>query len=182
MLLAGGFHFYRGAPVDGCVFVGAGVLAAADARTQRRRPAPQPPPRKVVLPAVLTLSVLLAVAPLNSVLTGVVLVLLGLAALGVALAGSDRPPGSGWRWRRPSATGLAWTLIALAACLLELTVYFLGERRDAAEAVPALSDLLQPLVDGSIWRAVLVAGWLLLGVALLHWSTRPKRQDPVDRS
>lgn len=182
LLVAGGFHFYRGAPLDGVVFVAAGALAAGDAPGQTLRARTPRWSSAVAMPATLVLAVALGLLPLGSWVTGVLLAVLGLAALLAALSGGDEPAGSGWRWRRPSRTGLAWTLIALAGCLLELTAYFLGEARGAAAQVPALSDLLQPLIDQPVWRVPLMAGWLLLGLALLRWTAASSRRKSAGRS
>jgi hypothetical protein len=60
-----------------------------------------------------------------------------------------------------------WACVGIAVCLWELTMFFLGAYVDRY-AFPALSDLLDPLLDRPIGRILFAAAWLVGGVALMR--------------
>ena len=77
------FHFYRGAPIDGAIFLAVGIVLALEAsgllRLGGSRGAAQPPSR-VVLIAGAACAVILAISTPHSAIDGVVVVVVGIAA------------------------------------------------------------------------------------------------------
>lgn len=69
-------------------------------------------------------------------------------------------------------TALIWAGLALTLCLSQLIVYVLADPPLHEYAYPNLTVLLQPVVDQAVWRAVLLALWLVAGFALLRWAGR----------
>jgi hypothetical protein len=170
MVLTSGFQFYRGAISDGVVF---GVLAIAlilDAlhwmpalRTREWRPS-----RTLTIGALAVAAAVLALTPRHGMADGVVLVVTGILVLIVTWPDGPKTDGpkTGWTPRmRRSAT--LWAIIGIAVCVWELLMYFLGAYLPGGSTrYPALSDLLDPLIQNPIGRILFVAAWLLGGVAL----------------
>jgi hypothetical protein len=173
LILTGSFQFYRGAPVDGIVFMAMAAALIADAidlippiRSQDWRPS------RIVTVVVLALTAaVLALTPRQGIADGVVLVVTG--ALVFVVAWPDHIPAeasteSRGRWSpRMSRSAALWATVGIAFCLWELTMCFLsayvpGGRND----FPALSDLLDPLIQNPIGRIIFVAAWLLGGIGL----------------
>jgi hypothetical protein len=66
-------------------------------------------------------------------------------------------------------TAALWSGAGILVCLWELSMYLLGTFAPGGRAAhPALSDLLDPLMDNQVLRLVFVAGWVLAGVFLLR--------------
>lgn len=191
LLLTGGFHLLRGASVDAGIFLGVGVLLAADAAlgplrpgtleavTLEARPVDSGPgttgraPSWIVTFGVL-IGIVLALAPRYSPLDAVAVGGLGLLLVPLIWpepwrARADaRPPLS----PRPPALRRAatlWSVLAVIAAGWELLSYFLGMPSAAAAiAHPALSDVVGPLANWAPTRAICVGLWLLGGYALLR--------------
>jgi hypothetical protein len=68
-------------------------------------------------------------------------------------------------------TAYSWAVAGLCLCLTELFVYILADPPLREDEYPTLTYLLQPFVDQTVWRAVLLSLWLASGLALLRWSS-----------
>jgi hypothetical protein len=176
--LTAAVQFVRAAPVDGVVFCAVGAALLADALGILLGIAPLARPGIVpVLAGALAAGLLLTLTPRHGVVDGIVLVGAGIAALvagwpALREGGSDdrsRPHGP----RRGDAaavrrTAVLWAAVGVATCLWELTSFVLQrvwpQQKDQH---PAISDLLDPALDQLWFRALFVAGWLALGIALL---------------
>jgi len=172
-------QFLRDAPVDGVVFAAVGAALLLDVLRLVPEDAPRLA-RPATIPTVvgaLAVGALLVLTPRHGVVDGILLVGLGLAVIpfawgGVRLRdGRDRRPADPRALRR---TAVAWAATGIATCLWELTSWVLGRLLPPAEALqhPAISDLLDPALDQLWFRAVFVAAWLALGLALI---TRGRR-------
>jgi hypothetical protein len=65
-------------------------------------------------------------------------------------------------------TAILWAAVGVATCLWELTSFVLQRVQPQQKAQhPAISDLLDPALDQLWFRALFVAGWIALGIALL---------------
>lgn len=177
LVLAGIFHLIRGAPIDGAVFCGMAVLIGADAVTghRLRLPVVPRPPRWVVWPAAIGCAILLGTTARWGTTAHVVLPIIGGAAVlsGWHRSGDATAGPASWRQH---AGGAGWAAIAVALCLWELTTYILQQITADDRTHPALSDLLNPLVDTHVGRGLLVLVWMLAGVALLWPRRRPAPQ------
>jgi hypothetical protein len=182
LILTGGFQIYRGAPVDGAVFLamaGALILDLAgilpEPRTTEWRPS------RIILIGVLgAAAVVLALTPRHGIGDGIAIAISGILVFLVAWPQRAAPAGSAWtpRMRR---TATLWAGVGIAICLWELTMFFLGAYVDR-NAFPALSDLLDPLLDQPIGRILFAAGWLVGGVALLRRGQgRAEAQELISR-
>jgi hypothetical protein len=176
VVITGCFHVYRGAPFDGVVFLATGAgLALAETRS----PAPivavraEPLDRRATIIAVILLTLVLTAAPRYGGIDVVVVGVLGVAALVVAATRGDVEP--------PPRRGAAWpyAVAGLIAALNELTSYFLQTSPLNDRAHPAFSDLMDPIFNVPIGRAVLVLVWLGAGWGLLHlMPARATRSEP----
>jgi hypothetical protein len=187
LILTGGFQIYRGAPVDGAVFLamaGALILDLAgilpEPRTAEWRPS------RIILIGVLGASaVVLALTTRHGIGDGVAIAVSGILVFLVAWPQRDAPAGnheasSAWTPRMRRAATL-WACVGIAVCLWELTMFFLGAYVDRS-AFPALSDLLDPLLDQPIGRILFAAGWLVGGVALMRRGQgRTRAQQLISR-
>jgi len=126
--------------------------------------------------AAVVVGVVLVLAPRHGVVDGIVLAGLGVAVIPFAWGGV-RPGSGGRRTVDPRAlrrTAIAWAVTGVVTCAWELTSWLLGRVLSAEQARqhPAISDLLDPAIDQLWFRAVFVAAWLALGLALI---TRGRR-------
>lgn len=167
LALTGGFQFFRGAPVDACVFLALALALLLDAAGAfRRLPSfSWAPPRYPLLAAAVIAAGVLAFTPRHGLADGIVFAVGGLLVLFLA-----------WPTRAPAAspaagstrTAILWSAALVAVCIWELTMYLLGTFVGGRTAFPALSDLLDPLVENPIGRILFVAVWILGGVGLLR--------------
>lgn len=84
LILIGGFQFFRGAPVDGTVFLVIAVLLVTDAAGLVRFSmvfAPPRPHRRLVYAIGLTAAILLIATPRHGIVDGIVISVIGLCAL-----------------------------------------------------------------------------------------------------
>jgi hypothetical protein len=176
VLITGCFHIYRGAPFDGVVFLATGAgLALAETRS----PAPivagrgERLERTTTIIAVVLLALVLTAAPRYGGIDVVVVGVLGVAGLVVAATRGDVEP--------PARLGAAWpyAVAGLIAALNELTSYFLQTSPVNDRAHPAFSDLMDPIFNVPVGRAVFVLVWLGAGWGLLHlMPARATRSEP----
>lgn len=190
-LLTSVFQFIRDAPTDGAVFLGVGLVLLADRygllRFSRSLPVPR---RALVVGGGLVVFLLLTVLPRYSIADGVIVAAIGLSVLpyawthgrvaSVETSSAEAARDSAELTRRhppprdPARHGLhrsavLWAILGIALCLWELGSFFLGMPSPTAEyAHPPLSDLIDPLLDPPLGRAICVALWLLGGAALLR--------------
>jgi hypothetical protein len=69
-------------------------------------------------------------------------------------------------------TAWCWAIVALSLCLTQLFVYLLADPPLREFDYPTLTYLVQPVINEQpVVRGALLAGWLLLGFALLRWSS-----------
>jgi len=174
LTITGVFHLYREAYFDGVVFLIVAVVTALDAYLSTATRSSLRIPRLVVVAVAVLAGVLLTLSPRYGQVDQWTIAALGLALIPIAWRGlrpaSAPPPRPSPGRRRRSL--LVWTTIAIAFCLWELTVYFLGRPSPAAAiAFPPLTDLLDPIIDDTLGRGVFVGMWLIIGVALL-WRRR----------
>lgn len=163
LVITGCFHVYRGAPLDGAVFLGvAGWLAV----TESRRPAPcveslvAPLSRRRAAWGLVVIAGVLATAPRYGLVDVVVVGLLGGVAVVLAATRGDIRP--------PAQRGAAWpyAVVGLVAALNELTAYLLETSPVADWRHPAFSDVMDPVFAWPPTRGVLVLVWLAGGVRL----------------
>lgn len=172
LILTGGFQIYRGAPVDGAVFLamaGALILDLAGILPEWRKTEWRP--SRIILIGVLgAAAVVLAVTPRRGIGDGIAIAVSGILVFLVAWPQRATPAGghegSVWTPRMRRAATL-WACVGIAICLWELTMFFLGAYVDR-DAFPALSDLLDPLLNNPIGRILFAAAWLVGGVALMR--------------
>jgi hypothetical protein len=185
LILTGGFQYYRGAPVDGTIFIALAAALVLDAlglipldAVHARRPA-----RSLVFVIALVFTTLLVLAPPNGLIDQLTLAIIGLAALAVAwpesapeavrasVPGSPAQRSEGTHRRSSAFTRAAvlWAALGVAVCVWEMVAFFMGPvNTPAAFAHPTLSSLFEPLVGWPPGRFVFVSVWLLGGAALLR--------------
>jgi hypothetical protein len=158
---------------DAIVFGATAVVLAVDAVAGPRIRAPRPP-LWAVIAAAAAIGVVLALAPRRGIVMAVAVIVVGVAAIAIAWPDPvrDDPPAD---VRRTTRAAIAWAIVAVATCLLELGSFLVG--RETAETKylhPALSDLIDPALNLPGGTAVFGALWLALGVLLV---TRGRRRS-----
>ncbi len=197
--MTAGFHFYRGVPVDGWIFLGAGIVLGADVGVAHARMPeamstrwkPIRPGRGPLLVSVLAgigAMVVVAVVPPGSPGIPAVLGIVGAAMLVLAWPENSQPKGPRERGAtRPNRASTShhadvpvrraawwWGAVLLFLALWELGSYFTDELDPAeAPAVPPLTDLLQPLFDSDASRWLMMLVWLGACASLLRVARRP---------
>ncbi len=165
------FHFIRGAPADGAIFLIAALVLALDAFGWVRI-APfdrERHPRRLLFVVLIGVAaIVLGLAPLYGGVESV-----GVVAIGIALIPMVWPqPRIPTRRARPDAVrraAIAWSTVAVLGCLWEIGAFFLS--RTSPTGVwdfPPLSDLLDPLIASPVTRLALVVAWLAGGYALIR--------------
>jgi hypothetical protein len=169
LVLTGLFQFYRAAIPDGIVFLAmavallvgeTGILSRFDGRRWQPR-------RVLVIVALGIAAIVLVFTPRHGLVDGVVVVASGILLFVVAWpnpATADSGPDP-WSTRL-TRSALAWAIVGIAFCIWELGMYFLGLNAAGRTEFPALSDLLDPILNNPIGRVIGVAAWLAGGVAL----------------
>jgi hypothetical protein len=187
LVLCGSFQIYRGAPIDGAFFLGAGLALLADAAGWLRALERYPLPRVRLAAQVALGAIVVAVitfAPQWGVADLAVVCVVGATALVVAWRGdgmelpasdSERA-GDDARALRGAVrrSAVLWAAAGVFLCLWELSSFFLAMPSAAAEnAHPPLSDLIDPIVANPLGRAVCAALWIVGGAALLRRGRHP---------
>ncbi|HKT56843.1 MAG TPA: hypothetical protein VJR25_08725 [Microbacterium sp.] len=98
-----------------------------------------------------------------------VMLVLGAAVLVLVWPGSGERAPWGRGMRR---LAWCWTLIVVVGCLWELFAFIAGLVDPSAPIVPALSDLLDPLLADRVGQAVFAVIWAVLGVWLVRRAVR----------
>jgi hypothetical protein len=195
LALCGGFQIYRGAPVDGVLFLVAAAALTADAACWLSRFDRYPLPRvalAVQLALGLVVVAIVAFTPQFSAADLVVVSLVGLASIVTAWRGEDRLADEPWEPRQARApmpggpaerhaalrralrrSAVLWAAGGVVLCLWELAAFFLAlPSAQATYEHPPLTDLVEPLLATPAWRAITAALWLLAGAALLQRGRR----------
>jgi hypothetical protein len=164
----------RDAPLDAAVFGVVAVLLALDVTGVL----PEVPVARVPLAPLLAVGVVVAVvlvlAPRHGVVATVAVSAVGVAAGVLAWA---RPP------ERTTARvadrvrlvrgATVWAVVAVTLCLWELSSFLLGRDDEAAKlAHPAVSDLLDPLIDTWWGRVAFVVLWVVAGSGFIRAGRR----------
>jgi len=172
LLITGTVQFVRDAPWDGVIFLTvAAVLVVDVVRPMPSWPRPRAAQALVVWLVVAASGLLLVLMPRHGLGEGLVAVAVGLTAL--LFAWPDRPAaaGTGAGSASPRAirrTAVLWSVTALAVCVWELTSFVLGRTMPGGVIEhPAVSDLINPLLDLNWGHAVFAAGWLAFGALLV---------------
>lgn len=180
LLIAVVVHVIRQNVVDVVVFLGVAVLIVADAwRPVRARGAVRWWPSWPVAALICT-SYALVLVPMTR--TGwpmrIAVAVPGLVALVVVLwfgrALVEEVPrrrvGRGW---------VVWTGLLVVGCLAQLYSWLQQpDPNTDSYAHPTLSSLVDPLLAGSVTRAVAAAVWLAVGIWLLGLLARPSKAAP----
>lgn len=164
--LIAGVQFFRNATIDGVIFTVVAIAVVVDAtgilpRSERTFRAPR---LIVLLPVAAAVAAVLIIAPRHGVVVGILIVAIGVGA--VVIAWPNRAPGDRDIWTTPTRrAGIVWSVVALAACAWELTMYLLGTFTSGGrETGPALSDMLDPLADQPVGTVLLAAAWVAVGL------------------
>jgi hypothetical protein len=176
LILTAGFQLYRGdAIADGIVFLSMAVaLIIGETGIVRRLDGRMIKPRRVVVAIVLAIdAAVLVLTPRHGYADGIVIAVTGVLVFLVAWpndAPTDEDAGEvaarePWTPRLTRAA-IAWAILGIAFCAWELAMYFLGYGQDGRTAFPALSDILDPVLDNPIGRLLGAAAWLAGGIAL----------------
>ncbi len=179
----------RGAWPDLVFFLVAFVLAAGQTRSART-PALAlrgPPPRALLAAGAGLAWVILALAPRHGAVAGVVVGTLGVVTGVVAALGGWPAAGVGTAPARPGGPAfcravLAWAAIIVVAGVWELTAYLTWRFGVLADGVmPSISDVLDPLLDTGVGKAVFALVWLAGGAGLLMRAWVPRGGGPGGR-
>ncbi len=164
IIIAGLFHFGRGAEVDGLVFVTIGIaLVVAEFRDRH-----EVPPRKaaplgkqwILLGALLCLGYGLLVGQWALASAEVILAVAIPGLLILPLAWRVGPSGE----NRPSRTKWVWAGVMVLVCLWEL-ISFLSQPDAQTDSYdhPTLSAILNPMFQHEPFRVVVLIAWLAIG-------------------
>jgi hypothetical protein len=166
LVFTGLFQLYRGAPVDAMFFLVVAAVLVADEFGLVLLPRVGLPRAWVLAAAATALGVLMVFAPRHGVIEGLIVSAIGLTVLLFAWPDPERTDAARAPLRR---AGILWSVIAVAACLIEVTSFVLGVPSEEAKlAHPSISLLLDPALDTIEGRAVFTALWLVVGIALLR--------------
>jgi hypothetical protein len=176
LVLTGAFQLYRQAFADAAVFIvlaaalvigETGILGRLDGRAVRPR-------RIVVAIAVAIDAIVLVLTPRHGYADGIVLAVSGVLVFIVAWPNDGASTRTAQPWSlRLTRAALAWTILGIAFCIWELAMYFLGYGAEGRTDFPALSDILDPILNNPVGRVVGVAAWLAGGVALTRRGRTP---------
>ena len=168
LLITGTVQFVRNAPWDGVIFLTAATVLAVDVvHPLPSWPRPHVGRKLVVWLVVAAAGLLLVLMPRHGVGEGIVAIAIGLTAL--LFAWPDRPASARVADDRTiRRTGVLWAVTALAVCVWELTSFVLGRVMPGGVVEhPAISDLINPILDVDWGHAVFAAAWLAFGALLL---------------
>lgn len=171
LILTGGFQLYRGdAIADALVFLTMAVaLIVGETGILRGLDGHALKPRRLVVGIILGADALvLVLTPRHGIFDGIAIAVTGVLVFLVAWpndAPSEDAPDP-WTPRLKRAA-IAWAILGIAFCVWELAMYFLGYGQDGRTMYPALSDILDPVLDNPFGRVLGAAAWLAGGVALM---------------
>ncbi|GAB3560274.1 hypothetical protein [Spelaeicoccus albus] len=175
VIVTGCFHLYRGAPLDGAVFLAVGAALVADGllpRSAEVRVDPGVPPWPWCAVVAVAAGVAGGASARYSIADAVLVFVIGLPVV-VAVwprRAAGFTPESGAPMVR---AGWAWACVGLAAALWELTTYLLEVSPSGDYRHPSISDLVDPALNPPPARAAFVVCWVALGYCLLRWRRRP---------
>ena len=164
IIIAGLFHFGRGAEVDGLVFVIIGIaLVVAELRDRRETPPPREASldkRWILLGALLCLGYGLLVGRWALASAQVILAVAVPGLLILPLAWRVGPPGE----NRAPRTKWVWAGVMILVCLWEL-ISFLSQPDPQTDSYdhPTLSAILNPMFQHESFRVVVLTVWLAIG-------------------
>lgn len=166
LVFTGLFQLFRGAPVDAAFFLVVAAVLVADEFGLVVLPRVGIPRLWVLTVAAAVLGTLMVLAPRHGLVEGLIMSAIGLSVL--LFAWPDRG-GSGSTRAPLRRAAILWSVVAVAACLIEVTSFLLGVPSEEAKlAHPSVSLLLDPALDTVEGRAVFTALWLVVGIALLR--------------
>lgn len=169
LVLAGGFHLGRGAPIDGVTYLALAAIIFLSERHGRKQPERSGLRQWPVLTAagpwlwvaVVLLGSALAMLPLG---TWLAIVLLALGVLMVLLGWSQPTHRTEWEYARRMAvrrTSLAWSLVVLYLCAWELGMFFSDHYHpQGTSTYPPLTDLVEPAFQQPFTRWLATVVWL----------------------
>ena len=172
LALMASFQLWRGALVDGTLFLGLVVVLIGDRITRGRVTILTRPPvaswRWVVVGAALAV-ITLALSPRHSTLSEVVVSCVGVAVIALAWAPTpSRREHPRAAYRRSAAV---WSLAGVGFCLWEAAAYILSTNGFSETDFPTVSVLLNPLLELPVARAAVAALWMIAGL----WFIRPRK-------
>jgi hypothetical protein len=174
LVIIGTVQLIRDAPVDAVIFGVVALLITLDAVGVLPRLSPARVPFAALVGGGALVAVLLVLAPRHGLLAGIVVSVVGIAA--VAIAWSRAAPETRAGDRRVLRGAVLWASVTVALCLWELSSFLLGRyTADSKIAHPALSDLVDPAVDAWPGRILFVAVWVAVMVGFVwvgHGRTR----------
>ena len=166
LVLTGLFQVFRGAPVDAAFFLIVAAVLVADEFGLVVLPRVGIPRLWVLAVAAAVLGTLMVLAPRHGVIEGLIASAIGLTVLLFAWPDRGRSVSPRVPLRRAA---ILWSVVAVAACVIEVTSFLLGVPSEEAKfAHPSVSLLLDPALDTIEGRAVFTALWLVVGIALLR--------------
>ena len=169
LIFTGSFQLYRQAYPDAAVFLALAVaLIVGETGVLRRLDGKLLRPRRILVAIVVAADALVLVfTPRHGPADGIALAVSGVLVFLVAWP--DEPPRETEPWTpRLTRAAIAWAILGIAFCIWELGMYFLGYGAEGRTDFPALSDILDPVLNNPIGRAIGAAAWLAGGVALLR--------------
>ncbi len=166
------FQVMRGAWIDAAIFAAALALALVPVSGvwgRRLRTAPDwlRPRLAVLIPLAAVLGTALFFAPRHGLLSGLVLAIVGLTT--VTLAWQRRPAASVPPRPAVAAAVKAWMAVIIVVGLWEASSYLLVRwTAVSGEAMPAISELADPLLNTAAGKGIFLLLWLSAGVALVR--------------
>ncbi len=168
----------RGQPFDAAIFGVGTVVLVVDATgavaPRRKRPSIR---LSVFIAAAAVIAAVLAVVPRHGLVAGIAVGAVGVAAVPLAWLlppRRDRDDEPDLRRVRVRRAAIGWASVALVMCLVELWSFLMGRLTTQAKGEhPAISELLDPLLNDPIGRLVFAAAWHGLGILLV---TRGRRR------
>jgi hypothetical protein len=160
--------------IDALIFAVAVVLLGAEALGLLRRLAALPRPTLPIAVSVgAAAAVGLVLVPRHSPAAGLVMIAIAVAA---ALSTWPQPAGAEKPTPWPHALrmlGWWWAIVGIVACVWEIVQVTVGGLVvNGRETHPALSDLLNPLLDDPVGKVLFVALWVAFGVFLVRRGVR----------
>lgn len=169
LVLTGSFQLYREAWADAAVFLALAVgLVIGETGILGRLDGKAITPRRLVLGIILAGdAAVLIFTPRHGLADGIALAVSGILVFLVAWPNEPTAQPGPWT-PRLSRAAVAWAILGIAFCAWELAMYFLGYGAQGRTDFPALSDILDPVLDNPIGRVLGVVAWLAGGVALMR--------------